>query len=394
VKRSSLVVLALALCTVGAGAFYLLRPRYDLPVDPLAAVPADAYGVLRIKVARVLGSEAYKRLVVERGEAEGIERITKLCGFNPLEGIQELVVFARPRAGGGMPRFAFTARGKLDHDALVECVKKFAGASGGDASGLKRDDIEGIPAVTSRHGTSRAAFLGSDGIVGGDAESVVASINTVLGKAPSLAGDTVLRGLYTQFDPGTDIAGVARMPAEARTLLQALAQGLFGSQLAILTDAKAAAGSLSFADAKIMGGGLVVAASPEHAVASVMLVRNFVDRLLGIPGVALTPAAGVLRGIQTDVEGDRATISGQIKVSTAVALLELLPALEQLRGVLSGGDRAEGAAPGAASAPGASAPAEAREQTDKKPAAGARTAQGSVPANAPVPTVEPLRPRR
>ena len=374
-KRSSLVVLVLALAAVGAGAYFFLRPRVNLPLDPLAAVPSDAYGVVRVKVDRVLASDAYKRLVVERGEAQGIERITKLCGFNPLEGIRELVVFARPTPGGGLPRFAFTARGELDHDALVDCVKKF-GEQSGSAGGLKRDDVEGVPSVVSSRGSSRAAFLGSDGIVGGDAESVVAAINTVLGKAPSLASDKGLAALYAQFDTGTDVAGVARMPDEARALLQAFAQSVFGGQLSVLTGAKAGAGSLSFADSKIMGGGLLVAASPEHAVATVMLVRNGISRLLDIPGIGLTPAVSVLRGIQTDVEGDRATVSGQIKVSTATALLELMPAIEDLRGMLNGGDGTAAPAP----TPGASA-----DPTQ------APSAAGSVPS---APTVEPLNPKR
>jgi len=369
-----LVVLVLALAAVGAGAFYFLRPQVNLPLDPLAAVPSDAYGAVRIKVDRVLASDAYKRLVVERGEAEGVERITKLCGFNPLAGISELVVFARPTPGGGMPRFAFTARGDLDHDALIDCVKKF-GEAWGSTGGLKRDDIEGVPSVVSSRGSSRAAFLGSDGIVGGDAESVVATINTVLGKGPSLASDASLKALYSQFDTGTDVAGVARMPDEARALLQALAQSILGGQLSVLTGARAGAGSLSFADGKIMGGGLLVAASPEHAVATIMLVRNGISRLLDIPGIGLTPAASVLRGIQTDVEGDHATISGQIKVSTATALLELLPALDDLRGVLNGPGDDSGQK---------QAPATPAADLTKAP-----SATGAVPT----PTVESLAPK-
>jgi hypothetical protein len=370
VKRSTLVVIAIAVAALAAAAYLLLVPQRSLPLDPLAAVPADAYGVLRIKVDRVLGSEAYKRLVVERGEARGIERVTQLCGFNPLEKIRELVVFARPSPGGGMPRFAFTARGELDHDALVDCVKKFG--DGGESQ-LVRDDIEGIPGVRSAKGNSRAHFVGRDGIVGGDSESVVAAINTMVGKAPSLSGDGMLRGLYGQFDVGTDIAGVARMPQEARVLLQAMAQSVLGSQIGILTDAKAVAGSASLADARIAGGGLIVAASPEHAVATVLLVRNYIDRLLNIPGIGLTPAAGVLRGIQTDSEGDRATISGQIKVSTAQALLELLPAINELRGVL--GDGAKAPEPAGAAQPSSGTPT-----------------SGALPSTPGAPTVEPLAP--
>jgi hypothetical protein len=124
-----------------------------------------------------------------------------------------------------------------------------------------------------------------------------------------------------------------------------------------------------------MGGGLLIAASPEHAVATIMLVRNGIARLLDIPGIGLTPAVSVLRGIQTDVEGDRATVSGQIKVSTATALLELLPALDELRGIMGGGD--------------------GTANPDKAPNSGteptqAPSATGSVPVS---PTIEPLAPK-
>lgn len=364
VKRSSVVVLAIALLCVAAGLFFVLRPQRSLPLDPLAAVPADAYGVLRVKVDRVLASEAYKRLVVERGGAKGIERIKARCGFNPLEGIREVVVFARPSPQGSMPRFAFTARGDLKHEALVDCVRK---VGSGDGSELAREDIEGIPAVRSRRGTSRAAFIGSDGVVGGDGESVVASINAMLGKAPNLAQDAVIKDLYTQFDQGTDIAGVARMPDEVRAMLQAMAKQAIGTQVGVLTDAKAAAGSLSLSDARIIGGGLLVAASPEHAVASVMLVRSYIDRILSFPGIGLTPAASVLRSVQTDVDGDRATLTGQVKVSTVETLLELLPAFDQLRTLMSDGPSADSATP-------------------------SNAAPAPEPGKALSPTVEPLKP--
>jgi hypothetical protein len=365
VKRSSIVVAVLALLVLGAGAYLVfLSNQRSLPVDPLATVPADSFGVVRIKVDRVLASDAYKRLVVERGGAKGVEHVVKTCGFNPLENVKELVVFARPAPQGGMPRFAFSARGDLDPEKLGECVKKF-----GDGVGeLKREDIEGVPAVVSSRGTSRAAFL-SDGIVGGDADSVVAAINTLVGKAPSLAGDVVLHSLYAQFDSGTDIAGVARMPDEARALVQALAQNMIGVQLGILTDAKAMAGSMNLAEAKITGGGLLVTSSPAEAQQVVNVVRNLVDRLLSIPGVGLTPAAGVLRSIKSANDAERATVSGQIKVSTVEALLELLPALDSLRGGFGG---APGDSP--ASLPGA-------------------LSAGSNPASSsPVPTVESLTP--
>ncbi|HEY6876786.1 MAG TPA: hypothetical protein VI299_02160, partial [Polyangiales bacterium] len=207
-KRSSIVVIVLALIVVSAGAWYMFWPRLTLPPDPLAAVPADAYGVAHFRVDRVLASEAWKRLIVERGQAKGLERIQATCGFNPLAKLKELTVFARPSPNGGLPRLAFAARGDLQHEELIDCVKKFAGS---DASSLQRDDIEGIPTVQSAKGSSRAAFIGRDGVIGGDSESVTAAIHTLLQKAPSLSGDAVVKGLYSELEQGSDITVVSRL---------------------------------------------------------------------------------------------------------------------------------------------------------------------------------------
>ncbi len=294
----------------------------------MSVVPADAYGAARIRMDRVLGSEAFKRLVVERGEARGMERVTKTCGFNPLARLKEVVVFARPAADGGIPRFAFIARGDLQHQELVTCVQKVTGS---DASKLRREDIEGIPTVASSKGTSRAAFVGRDGIIGGDAESVRSVILTLLGKAPNMLSDKLLMSLLHDVEAGQDIAGVARLPDSLRPQIRALAAKTMGGQLAALAEVRAVAGNLNLSDAKLTGGATLLASDSAQAAAVVGLARAQIDRVMRIPGVVLTPAGSVLRGIQTEARGDRATFAGSIKVSTVEALLELLPALAKLR---------------------------------------------------------------
>ncbi len=294
----------------------------------MSMVPADAYGAARIRMDRVLESEAFKRLVVERGEARGMERVTKTCGFNPLERLREVVVFARPAADGGVPRFAFVARGDLRHQELVSCVQKVTGS---DATKLRREDIEGIPTVASSKGTSRAAFVGRDGIIGGDGESVRSVILTMQGKAPSMLSDALMTSLLHDVEAGQDVAGVARLPESMRPQLRALAAKLMGGQLAALAEVRAVAGNLNLGEAKLSGGATLLASDATQAAAVVSLARAQIGRAMAIPGVSLTPAGGVLRGIQTEASGDRATFAGSIKVSTVEALLELLPALAKLR---------------------------------------------------------------
>lgn len=319
-------MISLALVGVGAAAWLLFWPRLALPDDPLAAVPGDAIGFVRVRVNRVIASDAYKRLVVDRGQARGIERVQVLCGFNPLERISELVVFARSAPGGGVPRLAFVARGELKHEELLDCVKKF---TGGDASAMTYEDVEGVPTVVSKKGTSRAAFIGRDGLLGGDAESVRAAVHTLLKKAPSIAEEALLSGLYREVDESSDIALVTRNPDEAKVLIRELARAA-APELAALEPVRALTANLSTSGGRIAGGALFVTRDAQHASTLVALGKRAIGRLLSIPGVGLTPAAGVLRGVQMEAREDRATFAGSIKVSTVETLLELIPAIEQL----------------------------------------------------------------
>ena len=324
VRRSSIALITLALLVVLAGAWWLFWPRLTLPPNPLAAIPADAYGMARIKVDRVIASEAYRRLVVERGGARGVERVQVLCGFDPLARIAELHVFARPAPDHGLPRVAFVARGDLRHAELLDCVKKI---SGGDASTLKREDIEGIPAFRSKQGSSLAAFVGRDGVVGGDAESVRAAIHTLLGKAPSLTEDAQLGALYRELEQGADVTLVTRWPEDVKPWLRSLAQ-LTDASVLELEQLHAAGINLTMAAGRIAGGALLLAPDAERASKFVALAQQGVARLLAIPGIGLTPAANVLRGMQMEARGPRATFTGTIKVSTLEALLEFAPAIE------------------------------------------------------------------
>ena len=326
-KRSSIVLISLALAAVLAGAWFLFWPRVSLPQDPLASVPADAYAVVRIRVDRVLASEAWKKLVVEQGQARGIERVEVTCGFNPLARLTELVVFARPTPNGGVPRLAFAARGDLRHAELLDCVKKF---TGGDASGLVQEEIEGIPAVHSKKGNSRAAFVGRDGIIGGDADSVNAAIQTVLGKAPSMASDVMLKGLFTEIEQGSDITVVARVPEEVKPLIQQLAE-LVGPQLQQLDQVRLFGANLTSRVNVLTGSATLVTLGPQQAASLVALGKAAVGRVLAIPLIDLTPAGNVLRSVQMEALADRATFAGAIKVETILALLSLVPKLDDMR---------------------------------------------------------------
>ncbi|MET0343418.1 MAG: hypothetical protein ABW252_20575 [Polyangiales bacterium] len=326
-KRSSIALLTFAVLVVAAGAWWLFWPRISLPANPLAAIPADAYGIARVKVDRVITSDAWKSLVAGRGEARGIERVEVLCGFNPLARIRELVVFARPAPDHGVPRVAFTARGDLRHAELLDCVKKI---TGGDASALEREDVEGIPTFRSKQGGSLAAFVGRDGIIGGDAESVRAAIHAMLAHAPSLAEDAQLTALYREVEQGSDVAVVSHWPDDVKPWLRSLVD-VIGEDARRLEQLRALALNLTTSSGRITGGTVLVTAGDKEAAELVVIAQAAVARLLAIPGIGLTPAASVLRGVQMEARGARATFAGSIRIGTVEALMDLAPALEARR---------------------------------------------------------------
>lgn len=378
-------MVVVALLVLGASAWFLLRTQTGLPDDPLAAIPADAYGLVRIRVKRVLESEAWKRLVVAKGEDRGIAQLTKTCGFNPLEGIEELIVFARPAPKGGTPRFAFTARGPLKHEQLIDCVRKITG-NGPDA--LTQEDVEGITTVRSKKGSSRAAFVGRDGVIGGDSESVRAVINTMQGKAPSAAKEALLSQLYREGSESTDIQLVARVPQELLPLVSALAQ-IGNEQLAALGGIKGIAGNANLVQEKITGGVTLYTNSPDQATNIVSIVGALRARVLEFPALGLTGLTGPIRGLQLEANGERATFAGSISVGNAETIMELVPALMAMSDDADDGDSARPAPQGQpaqpARVPAQPSPAPAQPTPPAQPTAAPKP-------GAPVPTVEPFTP--
>jgi hypothetical protein len=319
VNRPSLILVLLAVGIVSLSAWLLLRPQHSLPDDPLAAVPADAYGVLSVRVERVLASQAWQRLVVERGQARGIERAIKTCGFNPLARIDQLTVFARPGPQKDVARFAFTARGKLKHEQLIDCARKLSGRTG---LPLTHEEIEGIHTVRSQKGSSRVAFVARDGIVGGDAESVRDVILTLLGKRESWAKHQALHALHAEMSAGSELAAVVQSPEKLLPMLGKL--GSLADGALALHKIKALGARLSLKRELLAGGAVVLTDSPSRATALAQLLSAQRERVLSIPGIGFTALSSPLREAQIDTNGSRVNLSGTIKLRSAEALIELL----------------------------------------------------------------------
>jgi hypothetical protein len=320
VNRPSLILALLAASVLGFSAWLLLRDQHGLPEDPLAALPADSYGVLDVRVSRVLATPAWQRLVVDRGQARGIQRATTTCGFNPLAGVEQLIVVARPDDHDPAPRFAFTARGRFKHEQLIDCARKLAGHGG---LALAHEEIEGIHTVRSAKGSTRIALLGRDGIVGGDGESVRAVIQALVGKRPSLAASSNLHALYRELSEGSDLTAVAQSPERLLPLLGKL--GLAIDVHALQLDGVSTLGArVTLQPETIVGAGVVVTQQDAQAQRLAQLATEQRDHVLSIPLIGLTGIAGPLRSAQIEARGRKVKVAGTIKLAVVEAILDLL----------------------------------------------------------------------
>lgn len=208
------VPLAVLLLVAAGLAFALLRPT-ELRAEVLGNAPADSMAVARIDPAALLGSPLWRSLVTERGGDRGLRRLRARCGFDPSAQLDEVMVFVLGGAEArSLEHVVFAARGEFDHESLGECMREVVESQGG---GLRRTEVEGLPAVAGRRGDSRIAFLGRGGAIFGLEPAVAQVVRTVRGE-PSLLADEEVRRLWDSVAAGADVALVARVPAAWRRL--------------------------------------------------------------------------------------------------------------------------------------------------------------------------------
>jgi hypothetical protein len=209
-----LSVVALALGAAGLMSWLGGRLLSD---DPLELAPAGTTAVFRIDVPALMASPLWAAWVGE-GDA-GYRRIVTECGFDPLADLRTADIYLVGTTRRPLDQVGFVVRGPLRHEELIRCVERVSEDDGG---GVHEVEIEGVRAIASDHGASRAAFVGSDAIVGGDEDLVRELLRRAHGEGESLANDEVLAALYQRVQSRRELIAVARVPESwRRVLLQA-----------------------------------------------------------------------------------------------------------------------------------------------------------------------------
>jgi len=321
-ERRNLWILLGIVAIVGVGSWLLGGRTPHLPQAPLGAVPAGTTAVLHVDVEAVLGSVIWQRLVVDRGGDTGVRRIEELCGGDPLGALTEVTAFASGSVPGDLERVGLIARGAFDAEDLGSCVRRVVEADGGS---LRQITIAGVPAVAGR-GASRAAFIGADGIAGGDEEVVTAIVRAVRGDEPSAARDPVLARLWTMVARGRDIVFVAHIPGGWRRALQ--------ERLRASTDASldSIAGARAFGLGAALGGGLGAEAvlsmrDEPNAAQAARALEGLIEGALDGGGLATAVTRPLVRQLAVEARGHDVHLTLNLSAERLDRTLSLLLAI-------------------------------------------------------------------
>lgn len=303
-KRSVVIGAVVGVLFVaGAAALWFFTPR-PIAARPLDRVPSDALAVLWVDAQPVIHSKLWKSLDA-RGSSEGARLVESTCGFNPLDLLTDVTVFTGKEEIHALDHLAVVARGKFDQKRLGECVSKVVGANG--ASTLHKVQIEGVDALAG-NGKSRAAFVGSDGLVAGEEDVVRDAIRVLHAKRATASTNAVLTGLWKDVSTGRQVVLVAKVPATWRApLVRSAARA--GSGLGDAIGNIQAVGVGATLSPGVSAGVVVKTLTPANATQLTQAIKSGVDSLLANPGVALTPVGTALRRVQVDTNGDRAILT-------------------------------------------------------------------------------------
>lgn len=181
---------------------------------PLALAPAGSSIVVHLDVPALLRSPLWEALA---GDDVGLAHVREACGFDPLARLRTAEIFVVGTTRRPLDQVGFVARGDLPREELVRCVELVVEEDGG---GVHAVEIEGVPALASDHGASRAAFLAPDGVVAGD-ETIVREILRIdHGTARGSDDDASFRRLWTRVATREEIVAVARIPERWRGAIE------------------------------------------------------------------------------------------------------------------------------------------------------------------------------
>ncbi len=320
-----MVVSVLALALGAAGLAHLAHDR--VAAHPFELAPPGTTAVLRVSVPALLASPLWTAWFGD--DDGGRRRIVEACGFDPLADVRTADVYVVGSPRRPLDQVGFVARGALRHEALVRCIERVT--AGESLGSVHEDEVEGLPALASDHGPSRAVFLGADAVVGGDAEFVRDVVRRSRGEGESLLGDALLSELWQRASRASELVIAARIPEGWREGLTRMVGergpwAPLGSMRALALGARVSRG---------LGATLLM---ELDASGSARDLRGAIDdareAALEQPLVRLSSLGGALRSLEVEADGARLGVRADLDDEELAAVVALLR--ERLDGLLAG----------------------------------------------------------
>lgn len=333
-RPRSYAAIGVALLAAGALAAWLAYRARGLPVAPLESVPASAVAVVSVRLGALRAAPAW-RTIAGQDEHGSVGEAERVCGFDPLSLVSDATAFVTGDEDVGLEHVGFVARGReLQSERLLGCVRHVLEDEGGSAREVR---IEGTAAIASERGAARAAFVRSDGVVGGSEPTVAAVIRTLRGDEPSAARDPVLADLWARIATGErEITLVARVPDAWHRVLVARLAGQ--PALAPLTRVVALALSARVATGVTLAL-MLRTGSEADARLVVGAATEARDQLLSVPLARFTPAGRALAQLSMEVSAADVVLGVDLGAEQARALVGVI------RDALSPPARRPGATP-------------------------------------------------
>ena len=285
----------------------------EVPRDPLGRLPADTDALLVVDLRALRASSAWRRLVVERGGAEGLDRLRRRCGFDPLQGVEQLTVWVGGAPERPLDGLAVQFLGHLPVERLVGCLRTAVEADP-SAGELRQVELRGRPALQSASGRSSAVALGDRLVLLGATQQLAAALEVLDGERPS--AQATFGTAWAALSSGAQLVLLARVrpawfdrlpegPLDVSALraLQWLGVAVrLGPPVSMRLEARFA--------------------SPEAAGRAAEDLRTMRRRLAALPTALRGPFAEWLLGWRLETEGERLLAEGSWELDLLGRLLD------------------------------------------------------------------------
>lgn len=307
---------------VGAWAFFMSRG--SLPSDPLRYAPDETFAIARINASSLKRAPAIKKLLEEN---EGIlAELKEDCSFELAFALNHATVFMLHDAESELFGGVVSLVGNFNRAETIECMTSRLADVEVNATIV---ELEGFEALAVENSSTRAAFIGSKGIILGDEPQLAPVLRKLRGEGRAISDESGVGALFRRIHTGRDIeiavslyegwhreVGELLDPAQAYHILpevRDLTDVAFGTSI----------------QSGINVGGFVRYSSSAHAERAKESVDALIATLKRNVFLAVTPAASLINALKFDQEGREIRFGVEVGEGELEAVMRVLRAFAE-----------------------------------------------------------------